>query len=87
MSKQAHPLYGKPLVVNISAVINDHTGKQELTVSLICEKLIRKFPEANKKSLARRVRSCINSLSQSNTIQTKIGQTPDHRLPYIIIIK
>lgn len=86
MSNRAHPLYGKPLVVNISDVINNYKG-DELTISQICCQLIIRFPGENKKTLARRVRSCINSMAQSQLIKTRIAKTPDHKLPYLIIEK
>lgn len=86
---KAHPLYGRSLIVNITTIIAKH-GKAggELTISIICTKLITQFPDAkiDLKALNKRVRGAINALSQSATIKTEIKKTPDHKLPYIIIL-
>jgi hypothetical protein len=88
MSKQAHPLYGYSLIVNITTVIAQSNTGGELTISAICDQLITKFPQnkIDRKALARRIRDAVNTLAHSKTINTQLKQTPQHRLPYIIIL-
>lgn len=85
---KAHPLYGRCLIVNITAIIANHNTAAELTISVICQQLTAKYPDPkiDRKALNKRVRSSVNSLAQSKIITTEIRKTPDHKLPYIIII-
>lgn len=83
---QKNPLYGMPLALNVRTIIAAHKTGEELTISRITEKLTEQHPTSDRQALMRRVRRCIATLAQSGLIKTTEGKTPDHRLPYIIIL-
>lgn len=81
-----NPLYGLPLLLNVQSIIAAHKTGEELTISRIADKLLDDYITHDRAALTRRVRRCIATLVQSGMIKISEGKTPDHRLPYIIII-